>query len=265
MFNMNNIIKSQLFQNRKNVILIIASAVVIIVPLLLYLMNDNCSEMTGGIAAYSVSDLMPMLVSYYIFLSVPLLFSSDTADKTMNYEILSGHSRTKVFWSRIYVVYMITIPAIILSLILPVAAASAVNGFGANIKPGELAVMFASFICIAARMISEIIFLTFLVEKPLVSMVLSMPLEGMIMLPAYIIPALNGDEYTGRMYYSSLYRLSSVLDFSNSKTGFYKGEDIIQFVTEKDICMRITDTAGAMLMAVILLLLTFSLFKRKDL
>ena len=100
---MYNIIRSLNFTNRRNMAILLTIISMIAMPLLIpmYVLNVSFKDITGG--AY-FTNLCGELFAVWIF---PIMIisciaaSADAGDKTIYYEIMAGHSRSRIFFARI--------------------------------------------------------------------------------------------------------------------------------------------------------------------
>ncbi len=100
---MYNIIRSLNFTNRRNMAILLTIISMIALPLLIpmFVLNVPFKDITGG--AY-FTNLCGELFTIWIF---PIMIisciaaSADAGDKTIYYEIMAGHSRSRIFFARI--------------------------------------------------------------------------------------------------------------------------------------------------------------------
>lgn len=264
---MKNIMKSLWYQVSKNRLYQVLSLIILVAPTI-YIMNDkDFDKMTGAMAVASLSNIVPMLFYYYVCVVAPKICWCDLKDHFLHYEVLWGHPRKLVFWSRVLVTFEAMFPVLLFSIVPAISIPCMRNGFGRNMTIKEFLILYGMLFCIVVRFVMEVILLTLLLGDATVGIVFSAILEEVLALPAFFISFMNElkDEiYTGGGYYSALYRLMNVLDFGNHRTGFAEGEDIVQFVITPDPFKWAMDSVGMLVIAAIIILVAYRIFRKKD-
>lgn len=260
---MRNIRKSLWYQMSRDLAVMVPIVMYVVGTLLLIILSGDLDKMTGTMAAAYISEELPMILFYFINITVPQICWADLKDKTLDYEILGGHNRTKVFWTRVWVTMEVMLPVVMLPIFLDIAIPSVLHGFGHNMTAGELFSLYGMLFCIIVRMIVESILITFLVGNALAGKIGGIILGEVIMMPVAFMSLFQEGSKSGG-YYSTAYRMMNVLDLSNYRMGFADGEDIVQYIITPDPFQWFMDSAGMLIIAAVLLLITFLIFKKKD-
>ncbi len=131
-----NSIRSIDFSTRKDKSVLLATLFMAVIPYLLMMFLSSAQEMEfGSITAsyYFASQNMAAITVFFYFAIVVIacrVFGADFSDKTINYEILSGHNRSTVFFSRVVVgvIRGAVIPLIL--TFIPLCVFAFLNGWG---------------------------------------------------------------------------------------------------------------------------------------
>ena len=123
------------------------------------------SNMTASTIFGMNSNVIGIMAAIYVLISVTLIAGGDMNDKTVNYEIMYGHSRRQVYWSRVIVSLIAgTFGGILIFLALPIAA-TLMLGWGTSISFGVLLIRLFMLAMLFFRMTAELIFLTAVIRK----------------------------------------------------------------------------------------------------
>ena len=100
---MYNIIKSLNFTNRRNMVIVITIISMIVMPLLIptAVLSVPFKDITGGAYLTNLSSELFTVWVIAIMIISCIVASADAGDKTIYYEIMAGHSRSRIFFARI--------------------------------------------------------------------------------------------------------------------------------------------------------------------
>ncbi len=153
---MYNLIKSINYGMRKSMVTWIVIFSMISIPILfLSVIDMPFDKMTGSY--YFASNNMADLSILYILISMVLsckVVGADMADKTINYELLMGHGRDKVFFSRIIAGLLWGLLIVFLFYIAPLLFLIIINGLGLEVDKSDLILRCALSILVFLRMCS---------------------------------------------------------------------------------------------------------------
>ena len=93
----------------------------------------NLSEMTAS-AYFGTQNMGNAFITFY-FIALILackIMGGDAADKTINYELMSGHSRNVSFWSRVITAVLWGTGFVAIANVLPIGYLTLINGWGNN-------------------------------------------------------------------------------------------------------------------------------------
>lgn len=169
---MKNLIKAQLYQLKKNRILIL-----IFLALCIMQVSGSAGEMAyqnwelsagGYLAANGLSVLSPVIL--IVILVTAEVCGADFMDKTGNYELMAGYRRKDIFFSRTVLSVLLSLPAMYLLLLVWAVAAIALGGWGTELSSGAILVRMVLLIFPIFRLICEFIFLSYVIKNQYVVM-----------------------------------------------------------------------------------------------
>lgn len=170
---MQNIIKALQYQTRRDNVTYYAFFALILGYLLVFSDLNGALNLTGSeYFSYSMATFCIPVVMFIIIITTRIC-GWDYADKTMNYEILIGHNRKEVFFSRIWVSFLWCMPIAVLGFILPPFVLSLINGWGIRMDMGDMILRCALSILVIFRMYCECVLLTFLTKSCYIGLLVS--------------------------------------------------------------------------------------------
>lgn len=177
-----NIMKAQNYQIKGDNLIIFGLLFSLVLPVAGPLLDGaGFDYMTGSMYAVNMFAFFPYIFMMLSLIIVTRIMGWDMNDKTMNYELLSGHSRAQVFFGRFIMSLAWTIIASVIVAAIPTALFTVINGWGHSLKTGDFAVRFAAFLFPCIRWICEVGLITILVKNSNVGMVIGfLMLEGSV-------------------------------------------------------------------------------------
>lgn len=141
---MYNIIKSLNYGARRDTVNIIAIITMLVMPAFVmylsgFLTGTSLDEMTPS--AYFASQQLGtvfVFMSFGIMIFASKLVAGDAGDKTINYEFMAGHSRTKIFAARITTGYLWGALLIFVLTMLPMGYLDLLYGWGPETNKTEV-------------------------------------------------------------------------------------------------------------------------------
>lgn len=139
-----NIIKSLNYGARRDPVNWITIGSILVLPFLgMYVMGavggDTLQQVTPSF--YFATQLMAIIYVITCFGMIILacnLVAGDAGDKTMNYEIMAGHSRTKIFVARMMAGFLWGTVLVLLLTLLPLGYLNLAYGWGLETDPEEV-------------------------------------------------------------------------------------------------------------------------------
>ncbi|MDE5753318.1 MAG: hypothetical protein K2H89_02040 [Oscillospiraceae bacterium] len=187
MKNINNLIRSQLFQLRhehdiwRELLACLAFQIIIVLIFALGMETQGIYDVqaTGCMFFAENSKMIMLLPVSFVFLLAGQICAGDFTDKTQNYEIMAGHSRSEIYCSRVILSLILGILSGMLLVVVPVVAAGLYYGWGEQMPVSDAVsrILLVAFPMI--RMICEAVFLAFISRHPYLPAIVG---GGMIML-----------------------------------------------------------------------------------
>ena len=187
------------------------------------------------------------------------IVGGDFADKTSNYEILSGHTRKEIFFSRAILSLIVSVVGFALIVLIVFCFASVSMEFGNELKAQELLIRFLLSLLVALRVSAEFICITYLVQNQYLSIIIG------------VLSSLALSSFMGMLGNPSSVFLG-ITSF-NRLSQFESWETYTMGNTEKMIyiygqTIQISDileiSLASIMIAILALVLGYSFFKRDD-
>lgn len=164
-----NVIRSQFYQLKKD---ILAWGVTLLALAATFIMNlDSFEEkMTGSQVTTLMSENMCIMAGMLVLLIIVAnVMGKDFMDKTINYEIMSGHTRKDVFFGRLIVATTVGVICSFLVIIAVPVTLTIVNGWGNTMELQGVLIRFSLVFITLFRIAWELAFLTILAKNPYVT------------------------------------------------------------------------------------------------
>lgn len=170
-----SVAKAQLYQLKKDFItplvffglLLLEAATMLIGVLTMineHLQNPTMPEPTAG-ELFIIQLSMPFFGAVFAIVVTATFCCSDFSDKTLNYELMTGHRRSDSFFARALLSLAFGIGGAALLEFAPVCVLSAIYGWGENVIFRDAMLRGALVLLPVARLICEFVFISFLVKR----------------------------------------------------------------------------------------------------
>lgn len=259
---MYNLIKALNYQTRRDNFLfysVLAGCFSYILTIILYSEHGDLSKLYGGEAVVVFGSSCAGL-AFFVLILTARICGWDYGDKTMNYELLSGHSRGAVFWSRTLVSLCWCIPIGLIITVLPAAVFTLINGWGDNMDFGGAALRFLLLLFPLFRITCEIILLTFILKNCYLSMVSGFILTEITQIAVMFINELSSTKIT---YQLAVSNITALFEF-NEKMGYVNGKDITVYQTGLETAFVLGTILFSLGVGIICLIIGSLLFKKRD-
>ena len=261
---MQNIIKSLHYQTKRDNVTYYSFLAIVICYIITFLDVNEIFSITGSEYFAEMQALFCLPIAVFLIILVTRICGWDYVDKTMNYEILIGHNRKEVFFSRIWVSFIWCMPVAVLALILPPLLLSLVNGWGIYMDMGDMILrMFLSVFTIF-RMYCECVLLTFLTKSCYIGLITSfLFLEIGQMIPTII-------EEFGNIKADICYALFSVANFDKLMRvekysyQYVDGKDELLFDVSVDPSFAATTIIVSLLAGIGCIVISYLYFRKSD-
>lgn len=258
-----NLMKAQNYQARKDnfVIYVVIIGLLLMMGLALLDSPFSFEELTGSIYMVAGSFGWSIVISVLTVLLVPRMFGWDMADKTINYEVLTGHSRTKVYLARAIVSIGRNMAIIMLLLLGSIGIFTLLNGWGNNMDPAGALQRMLLLVFPVFRLSCELLLLTVLLKNCYLSMVIGWGMTGALMVMSMIYIEAAGES---RGLGLSLLTIMKLLDFSNYKLEFLGGKDVAVYETALESTFVAESIGVSLLAGVVCLVIGYMVFRKRD-
>lgn len=259
-----NIMKSQNYQTRGDNLVIYGFLIVLIFPFLGLLMDGDGSifgDLNGGMYLLLASPMFPFAATILSLIVVARICGWDSTDKTINYEIMAGHSKAEVYFGRVCSALIWTIGGSFAAMVLPVAIISLICGFGNSMPLGDVALHTGIFLAVVFRMSCEYILLTFLLRNCYAAMLLGYTFTAFGMVGVMIYTDITGVEPTVE---TVLVNMGQLFNFGNYQIKNIGGEEIQVFNLSLEPSIISSTVLVSLLVGIICLLVGYVFFSRRD-
>lgn len=169
---MKNIIKAQIYQMKlpaiwKKVLFWMIPCMVLV----LYI-NIGLDDMYEGVAEYFTSGEYTnylTFVGFFVAIASAEISGNDFQDKTINYEIMSGHSRKNIFFARVLVSVVVSVIGSFLILGLPILLFAGLGKMGTAISLGAIMIRILLTMLPIAKLSCEVILITYIAKNSMLS------------------------------------------------------------------------------------------------
>ena len=261
---MQNIIKALNYQTRRDNFTVYAALAACwgFFIMLIEMPQMDLSEITGSVFVINTCEMFAATLTFGIIILACRICGWDYGDKTINYEIMSGHNRAQVYWGRVLVALAWCMGMVLIVMLLPLTIVSLINGWGVNIDfwgyMGRLAFMLLPIL----RMICECIFLTFVVRNGFVGMIVSY----MLIMGSTIVHMIVDTYAKINIYWAfSLTNMMEIAVLGNSYLGFVDGEDVTIYETAMEPSVIIYTLLASLIAIAACLLGGYAIFRKRDL
>ncbi len=260
---MTNIIKSQNRQLLRDKFTIMTLLVGMIAHIFFMTLNHSgISEMKGGMFTASIFGYIINILMIIILLIGGRAAGWDFSDKTINYEIMSGHSRKEIFAARTFIAMFWCILIYMVLVILPAGIFTIIKGWGVYVSISEVLLRFAISIFPVIRLVCFVVFLTFVMADGFKAMLVGYALLMFGSIGLSIIEEL-ADIHLKYGFATS--NAASVLDMSNYVYKMVDNEEQMVLNSTLSAEVMIKTIVISLVVSVVYLLLGYMSFKKKDL
>lgn len=258
-----NIMKAQNYQTKNDNLTVYILLFGILFPFIILLIevDFDVSTLTGSMTMAQVAEMFPFVLAIITLGLTTRICGWDQADKTMNYEILSGHSRGEVYFSRVIVSLLWSGISSMIIIILPVLVFSLINGWGVSMKLGDIVVRYLLVIFPILRLICEFILLTFLLQNCYKAMLIGWVLFYVAVLGSMVYQDLTDKVMTVQFAVTNMMQL---LNFSNFRPEYINGQDVPIYETAVSQSMVAGTLVVSILIGTLCLAAGYAIYRKQD-
>ncbi len=199
-------------------------------------------------------------VSFISILLSTRICGWDYADKTLNYEILSGHSRNEVYWSRVIVCLGWSMAVCVGVMLVPFIVCIAFNGWGVSMDFGGAVIRFLMLLFPTFRTICETMLFTFITKSCFTGMALSFIYVENTSVTTSMIEVFSTYEFSWEFPFTMFMDLT----YMNSKMDYIDGKDVEVFITAMEPSLVTSTVLSSLGFGIGCILLGYIIFKKSD-
>lgn len=227
-----------------------------------YLMGHKIGEITGSVAAVHNGSVCMIVTGILVALLTARIMGWDYNDKTLNYELLAGHSRAKVFWSRVLVSMLWCLVSVIIVLLVPLLVFGILNGWGVTADLGGTLLRYALTLFPLLRFCCECILLTVLMRNCYMVMIIGFVLYEFSWVFAEMQALMTNVKLTTHFASTNVTRL---LEFGRQYFDYIDGEDVVVHETAMEASLVMGTMGVSLLVGGACLFIAYRYFKKCDL
>ncbi|MCR4648283.1 MAG: ABC transporter permease [Lachnospiraceae bacterium] len=262
-----NLIKSVNYVLKRDKGVLLSYLFIFIIPILLLLMFGlfqlpSLKDLTPGF--YYGMDMLSGFAAFS-FIGIVIISSKaiagDESDKTINYDILSGHRRIAVFSSRVLAGLVWGAFFVLVIQMIPVFGMALINGWGAQVNAKDLIIRICLTIFPFIRLSAMTMMLASLTKKAGLGIVLGLSTDIL----TSIIQALAEEIFHYEIRYEVAFmNMVALLTPENSREYIIDGKPVQVFDTAVSPEMVIKTIGFSLGFTVLYLLIAYIVFKKRD-
>lgn len=256
---MMNIIRSQIYSMKRDFYTYICLTATILSFIIMYLSVLELSgddAFTGSFIFTNGGELFSASILLSIVLFATRLCGWDFNDKTINYEVLYGHDRSRIFWARTVVSIGVSAMIALLFIAVPTAVGSAVNGWGTLVPVREAVLRTALLIPSFMRLAAIFILITIIFRSSWTAMILGFTFSFLEVMAVNISNKLDN--------LLSISGILNILEFSNITVDIVDGAEVEYFSDKLSASFITHSLAANVIVIAVSLLIAHALFRKRD-
>ena len=219
-------------------------------------------EITGSQMAVSNGLTCTLVSGILVALLTSRIAGWDFNDKTLNYELLAGHSRAKVFWSRVIVSLVWCLVTVLVIFFVPMLVFGLMNGWGIKAELGGSLLRYGLALFPLFRFVCECILLTVIIRNCYMTMIIAFVLYEFSCLVDTMQGLLTGVYLTTHFASTNVTR---ILEFGKQKFAYINGEDVTVYETAMESSLILGTISVSLLVGGACLFIAYHYFKKCDL
>jgi ABC-type transport system involved in multi-copper enzyme maturation permease subunit len=259
-----NIIKAQNYQIKRDNVTVYVFLFGLIISLIMPIVDgdSDISDLTGSDFVLALSGSVEVILPIAVLVLTTRICGWDYGDKTMNYEILAGHSRKQVYLGRVVSSIVVTLACCIVMTAVPTILYTIIGGWGASLDFGNVMLSFILAFFPLLRLISFFALLTFLLKKGYIALIVGWMLFGIQVIGATLV--FEFFDVKGSVQFASV-NLRSLFSYNNAVFKTVNGKDVAVFASSLSGSLILQTIVVSIVVSVIYLLLGYRIFKHRDL
>lgn len=259
-----NIMKSMNYQTRKDVFTVITYLLAVVVQFaaMFFVEGNDPLSYTGSDFVVYTGNTIPAVCLILVFLLTCRICGWDYADRTLNYEVLSGHTRFQIYMGRILTSIVWCITGFLVISFLPALIFTCINGWGYTVSFFGAILRYGLMVLLLLRLITGFAVLTFIVRNSYIAMVLGYVWTGASTVIYYIL-----DEFVtfDPAFFMGFMNMVQIFTFGNSKNMYIDGKDVTVFDGTISNTFLLETAGWSLLVIAVLLPVGYRVFRKHDL
>lgn len=259
-----NIMKALNYQVKKDKFVIVVLIFGLLMPFIILLMETegDVSGVSGGMYFAQYATAYPLVFVMVFVALIPRISGWDVTDRTMNYEVLSGHSRKEVYFARVFVSLFWAMLAGFVMMVLPQLLLALFHGWGENVSFADVVLRYLLVLFPLFRLACELIFLTFVLKNCYGAMLIGWIGFDAAMIGCMLYKELTDQALGAQLAVSNLIQLFTL---DNYQLKYINGEDVPVFDSALGVSVIESSILMSLLAAFVCLGLGYAVFRKKDL
>lgn len=254
-----NIIKSQNYQLRHDLFTIMA-CLLFVVATMVFTFSDV--TLTGGEKLVAMNwDDNSIFLALICIIFCGRIGAWDFNDKTINYELLSGHARRDMILGRFVCTVLWSFVFCMILIVAPVVICAILNGWGNHANMTDCVIRMGFSLFPVFRIICEFFLLAILVRNYAATYALSYVLLGGSLLGVLLLGETLEIDIT---YILGQTMIGELLGISNSHSELVGGVDIFVYDTALHWNVLVGIAASSILGGMVCFIIAYILFQKRD-
>lgn len=262
---MYNIIKSMHYFAKRDIPLLVALITLLAVPVIAAFYSvsggETIRDVTGCRYVTGIAPDLSLFALIACMLITSRIAGADAGDRTINYELLSGHARAEAYFGRTVAGLLWGGVLVFVLQWLPAVYFSACNGWGPEADPGDAALRCGLLLVVLFRIVAFSVLVTTLARgagKGMVFLYLLLEAEAMF---TAIVEEMTEFEFR---WWTMFTAWGMVTTYDNAKSVVVDGKEITRFVTEVPAGTCVMMIAVSACFGIFYLIAGYLAFRGKD-
>lgn len=259
-----NIMKAQNYQTRGDILVMVSLLFALLLPVLGVITGGDSGTfegLNGGLYLVMTASSFSIVALILVLLISARICGWDSVDKTINYEILAGHSRTEVYFGRVVLVLLWTMGASLFTMGLPVLIVSLFCGFGSNMEIGGVLLHTGLFLLVLFRLSCEYMLIAFLLQNCYAAMLLDYTITLFAVFAAFLLKELLDVKTT---FFTAFINMGQLFSFGNFQMKTVGGEEIQVFHLSLESSFIWGTVVVSLLVGILCIAAGYAVFSKRD-
>lgn len=262
---MYNIMKSMHYFAKRDIPSLVALVTLLSVPVIAAFYSvaggETIRDMTGCRYVTGISPDLSLFALIACMLISSRIAGADAGDKTINYELLSGHGRAETYFGRVLAGLWWGGVLVFVLQWLPVVYFTICNGWGPEADMGDVALRCGLLMAVLFRIVAFSVLVTTLARsagKGMVFLYLLLETEAMF---TSIVEEMTEFEFR---WWTMISAWGILTNYDNAKSAVVDGKEVMRYVTEVPAKMCVMMVVVSCCFGIFYLLAGYLTFRRKD-